>query len=291
MKKIIFISFTIACLISCESKTPTWSMLAEEVPSQKPLIFKNKLAPKGRIIHKGSFSPNLSAYYYTLSDEEFSNFDIYVIHFWDGKWTAPEEAFFNTAFNEHGMSFSPDGKSVFFSSTRPVNKAGVSDTWHIWRSDLINGKWSKPVFVDIPNLRDKLVSHPTVAADGTLYFHVSNTDYSEMDLFYAEYENAWYGDARKVQFDKKAKNGRCTPFIDPDEQYIIYAEIGKHLDLMISYRDENGGWSDTKRLDQHMNINGQGNPSVTPDQRFLFYTTASEKEGWQVKWIDMQEAF
>ncbi|MEL6561365.1 MAG: hypothetical protein AAFQ94_24465 [Bacteroidota bacterium] len=265
-------------------------MLEEEVPSKEPLVFKNELAPKGRIIHKGIFSPDLRAYYYTLSDEDFSNFDIYVIRFEDEKWSEPEQAFFNTPFNEHGMSFSPDGKSIFFSSTKPVNQEGVSDTWHIWRSDMVNGKWSEPVFVDIPNLRDQLVSHPTVADDGTLYFHVSNPDFSEMDLFYAEYENGQYGEAKKMTFDEIARSGRCTPFIAPDEEYIIYAEIGEYLDLKISYKDENGEWSNTKSLNTVINTFGQGNPFVTPDQRFLFYTTASENEGWQVKWIPLEKA-
>ena len=39
----------------------------------------------------------------------------------DGIWSSPKEAFFNSDYSEHGMSFSPDGNTMYFSSTRPTN--------------------------------------------------------------------------------------------------------------------------------------------------------------------------
>ncbi|MGK0412400.1 MAG: hypothetical protein ACJA1B_000592 [Polaribacter sp.] len=52
------------------------------------------------------------------------------------------------------MSFSPDGNSIYFSSTRTTNIEGVPETWHIWKSDKVNGEWKEPIFMDIPNLRE-----------------------------------------------------------------------------------------------------------------------------------------
>ena len=78
------------------------------------------------------------------------------------------------------MNFSPDGNSIYFSSTKPTNVDDVLETWHIWKSDKINGKWREPTFEDIPNLRDKLTSHTVITNSETLYFHSSNLDYSEM---------------------------------------------------------------------------------------------------------------
>lgn len=50
----------------------------------------------------------------------------------------------------NGMSFSPDGKTLYFSSTRPVIHDGAPITWHIWKSEQKNGLWAKPVFFIFP---------------------------------------------------------------------------------------------------------------------------------------------
>ena len=184
--KIILI-FTI-CLLSCKNETENTKMqfLTEEIPNKKPIEFKQDLIPKNKLIHKGIFSPDLQKYYYTISDKNFEQFEIFVIEKNHENWSAPKKAFFNSKYNEHGMSFSPNGNTLYFSSTRPVNIDGIVQTWHIWKSDKINGKWTEPVFVDIPNLRDKLVSHPTITNSETLYFHTSNLDYSDMDIYHSK---------------------------------------------------------------------------------------------------------
>ena len=109
------------------------------------------------------------------------------------------------------MNFSPNGNTLYFSSTRPVNIDGVVQTLAYMKSDKINGKWSEPIFVDIPNLRNKLVSHPTITNSGTLYFHTSNLDYSEMDIYHSKNVNGKFEDAERIVINSKL--GKCTPYI------------------------------------------------------------------------------
>ena len=41
-------------------------------------------------------------------------------------------------------------------------------------------------------------------------------------------------------------------------------------------------WINTKILNKDINNNGQGNPYVTPDNKFLFYTTGEHlKTNWK----------
>lgn len=178
MRKFSTFIFLIAVLLSCktEIENSKTKFLVDEIPNGIPIDFKQKIIPKNKLIHKGTFSPNLEEYYYTISDKNYEQFNVYVIKKYNGKWSEPNNAFFDSKYNEHGMSFSPDGNSIYFSSTRPVNIDGIPSTWHIWKSDKTNGKWDKPKFVDIPNLRNKLVSHPTITTSGTIYFHSSNLD-------------------------------------------------------------------------------------------------------------------
>ena len=286
----IILLFTIVFL-SCKNENDNTKMqfLTDEIPNNIPFEFKQDVVPENKLIHKGIFSPDLKEYYYTISDIKFEKFDVLVIKKNNENWSEPKKAFFNSEYNEHGMSFSPDGNSIYFSSTRPTNIKGTSETWHIWKSDKVNGEWKEPVFVDIPNLRDKLVSHPTITNSGTLYFHTSNLDYSEMDIYHSKKVNGKFENAEKTTISMNTKVGKCTPYVSPKEDYLIFASIGNELDLMISYNDGKGGWINTKKLNNKINNKGQGNPYVTPNNRFLFFTTGEhlEKE-WKVKWVNIE---
>ncbi|MDC9723382.1 MAG: hypothetical protein PSN34_11530 [Urechidicola sp.] len=263
--------------------------LVTEVPNDIPIAFKRDLVPDSKLIHKGVFSPNLEEYYYTVSNKNFEEFDVYVIEKQNEKWSEPRQAFFNSKYSEHGMSFSPDGNSIYFSSTRPVDINGIMSTWHIWKSDKVNGKWNEPIFVDIPNLRNKLVSHPIITNSGTIYFHASNLDYSEMDIYHSKQLNGKFENAKKTIISIKSETGKCTPYVSPEEDYMIFASIGNQLDLMISFSDGNGGWKNTRKLNDEINNYGQGNPSVTSDNKFLFFTTGEHLEdNWLVKWVNME---
>ncbi len=281
-------------LMSCENGVENSEMdfLVNKAPDIHPIEFMQGLVPRNKLIHKGMFSPSLEEYYYTVSDINFEHFDVYEIHKAMGKWSKPRKAFFNSAYNEHGMSFSPDGNSLYFSSTRPVNIEGIAPTWHIWKSEKSNGKWDEPEFVDIPNLRNKLVSHPSATDSGTIYFHASNLDYSEMDIYYSKQVNGKFDNAEKPKILESHKVGKATPYISPKEDYLIFASIGDHLDLLISFSDGNGGWKNTRKLSDKINHLSQGNPYVTPNNKFLFFTTGTHSvNDWSVKWVNIEAEF
>ena len=289
MNRLVLIVFTIIIFWGCTNRNIEQQFLTEKIPNEIPLAFKKEIIPENKIIHKGIFSPDLKEYYYTISNKNFDNFDIYKIEKNNGGWTDPEKAFFNSEYNEHGMSFSPDGNTIFFSSTRPSEIKGVRSTWHIWKSSKINGKWNKPVFVDIPNLRDKLVSHPTITNSGTLYFHSSNLDYSQMNIYRSKKINDKFSEAHKVAITMDSESGNCTPFVSPNEDYLIFATIGNQLDLKISYNYGNDHWSKPKKLNDKINFAGQGNPYITPDNKFLFYTIGNYNDmDWSVKWVNIE---
>lgn len=143
--------------------------------------------------------------------------------------------------------------------------------------------------MDIPNLIDKLVSHPTITNSETLYFHTSNLDFSEMDIYHSKKVNGKFENAEKTTISIDSKAGKCTPYVSPNENYLIFASIGNELDLMISYNDGKGGWINTKKLNDKINNMGQGNPYITPNDKFLFYTTGGHLEkDWKVKWGNIE---
>ncbi|WP_026898223.1 TolB-like translocation protein [Daejeonella oryzae] len=292
MKIQILSAFIICANLSCSIENNKEDhkeiLLVNKIPDSRPLNFKKELVPNNKIIHRGIFSPDLKEYYFTISNKDFTDFDVLFIKKVKDKWSVPQEAFFNSDFNEHGMNFSPDGKTLYFSSTRPVIYNEVPTTWHIWKTEQKNETWTKPVFVDIPNMRGKLVSHPSVSKSGTIYFHASNLDYTEMNIYSSKRVNGKYEIARKLNLSRGAEENYCTPFVSPDEDYLIYASVGTQLDLMISFNNGDENWTDPRVLDAKINDGGQGNPYVTPDNNFLFFATGKDPENWYIKWVSFK---
>ncbi|MDO1500672.1 hypothetical protein Q2T40_11065 [Winogradskyella maritima] len=290
MNKFKFIMVFAFSLFSCNSDLNNYEkpFLVNEIPADMPIEFKQIIVPDDKLIHKGIFSPDLKSLYYTLSDKNFENFDVYVMCREGKMWSKPEKAFFNTKYNEHGMSFSPNGDALYFSSTRPINVDDIDLTWHIWKSENSNGKWQEPKFVDIPNLRGKLMSHPTIANSGTLYFHSSNLDYSDMDIYSAKQIDGKFIEAEKVLIENDSKNAKSTPFVSPKEDFLIFASVENQLNLKVTFNDGAGKWTNTKAFSDSINSFGQGNPYVTPSNKYLFFTTGKSNNDWKIKWVDIE---
>ena len=215
---------------------------------------------------------------------------MYVLFKTETGWSTSKKAFFSTDYNEHGTAFSPDGSTIYFASTRPLNNPEIAQTWHIWRSYKTGNSWSKPEFVDIPNMNDKLVSHPSVASDGTLYFHAGNIDYSDLAIYSAKPNGALFFNAVRLENTINRTSMECTPFIAPDKSYLIYESVP---DLYISYNKGNR-WQTPIKLNSKINREGRGNPYVSPDGNYLFYVSGTKEnpqKEWSVYWINMEHIF
>jgi len=80
---------------------------------------------------------------------EADNIDLYVSHLDDkGKWSKAENLgpVINTENNEDSPEISPDGKVLYFSS---AGHTGMGN-FDVFRSELINGEWTKPVNLGYP---------------------------------------------------------------------------------------------------------------------------------------------
>ena len=130
-----------------------------------------------------------------------------------------------------------------------------------------------------------LFSHPSVAEDGSLYFHAGAVDYSELNIYFAKVAGNGFTDAVKLPDVINIGNLQNTPHIAPDASYLLFEATP---DLYISYKDSNEQWLPAKPLNEKINRNGKGNPYITPDQNYLFYVAGAEEnpdKNWMTYWI------
>lgn len=263
--------------------------LTKDIPTKLPRTYIPIEPLDGTITHQGVFAPDYETYYFTVSDPNFTQFTVKQITKQGNEWSKPKNAFFNSDFNEHGLSFSQDGNTLFFSSTRPLPDVDTASTWHLWQTQRVGGHWGEPIHIDIPNLRGQLTSHPSIAMDGTLYFHSSNPDYTQMGIYRSEPEpDGRYLPATKLVIPGLSEVETCTPYVDPEERFILFAIISEELELAVSKRLESWNWGGLQRLPANINTKGQGNPQVSPDGEYLFFAVGDFASGeGEIKWVEL----
>ena len=66
-------------------------------------------------------------------------------------------------------------------------------------------------------------------------------------------------------------------------------EGGRNIDLYVSFRNNNGTWTDRINLGQDINATGHDiGAVVTPDEKYLFFTSVGKDRPWGIYWVDTQ---
>ncbi len=89
----------------------------------------------------------------------------------NGRWTAPERVAFASPYTEFDPFISIDGRSVYYTSFRPLTGTDARPDGDIWRVERTRSGWGTPQRLDdTVNTADNEF-FPSVTADGTLYFN------------------------------------------------------------------------------------------------------------------------
>jgi len=156
----------------------------EEGLWEKPLNITPSIVSDGNM-DVVALSPNGKAMLLATYDQFDSNF--YISRYRNGRWNpaVPLDQPINSKFYESHASFSPDGRSIYFSSNRNESIGGMD----IFRSDLLeDSTWSEPVNLG-PLINTPLNEEsPYVSADGR-YLYFSSQGHNTIggfDMFYCE---------------------------------------------------------------------------------------------------------
>src|SRR5437879_29454 len=118
-----------------------------------------------------TFTPDSRTAYFTRSNRTNKTLFIFESHYSDGKWQTPAPVSFSgKEWADLDPCLSPDGKKIYFISTRPRPGETFDPKTRqmdIWMVEQKNGAWGTPSYIAAVSSDGKEGS-PTVSKDGTL---------------------------------------------------------------------------------------------------------------------------
>ncbi|MFH1843507.1 MAG: hypothetical protein ABIF77_09915 [bacterium] len=199
----------------------------------------------------------------------------------DDGLTEPSLPPFAGRYRDAFPSYSPDGSRLFFNSNRPLEPGGAPiDGNHFWVVERQGDGWSAPTHLGPQVNAVQHQATPSVASDGTLYFHAwSEEGLGASDLFHSELVDGSYGPPRNLGPSINASGREFHPHIAPDESFLLFDASDREdgfgsNDLYLARRLDDGSWAPAVNLGATVNTPfSEMRPRLSPDGRFLFFTS------------------
>ncbi|HEX5683341.1 MAG TPA: hypothetical protein VFY73_04825 [Ideonella sp.] len=200
-----------------------------------------------------AFDPLTGDLYFVRSEADFRGWRILRSRCETGGWSTPMDAAFAGDGVEADPWFTPDGRSLWFISTRSTDGHSRTDL-DIWRVDRdADGRWGRPVRLPEPINSPGQEWYPRLAADGWLYFGSNRPGgLGKTDIWRARQDA---GGAWRIENAGPAVNG-------PGDEYEAQPlPDGRSLVVMAGdglYESRLGdtGWSPRRKLPDAINLNG-----------------------------------
>jgi len=264
--------------------------LGQSPPGNTPIPFAHHIFSNFPLHSCPAFSPCGNWVFWSSFNFELTG--NYKLQLWcmkrgESGWSNPMVADFLLDGIGDSPIFSPDGEFLFFLSGVPVNPPNNKE--NLYCSKKTENGWSSPT--RIGGEFDEYIFHwqVTQAANGNLYLSGDTLNQNailERDIYLVPKSGAGFGGFVNLGSAVNLKNEiQCTPWIAPDERYLIFSRGGndEFSDLYICYKNPDGNWTSATAM---TGINSQFhdlNPIVTPDGKYLMYT--SEMDGGPY-WVD-----
>lgn len=254
--------------------------LGQKPPGSIPEIFAPGIISFGHHELRISFSPDGDEAFYAFCDGRYKLRHMVHLKTKDGVWAEPELAAFAGTHHNAGAAFSPDGTRMYFTSNRSYPAEVGTKKLDIWYIERQGSAWSEPVKLPDTINSDDRESFPSIAANGNLYFS-AYSDERKPFMYFSEFKDGDWLPRKKIKIDIKPDAVIGSPFIAPDESYLLFQSIlpeglGSN-DLYVTFRKEDGSWGAPINLGDKINskYNDIG-ARVTFDGKYLFFSSYKE---------------
>ena len=217
------------------------------------------------------FSPEGDEVYWNPMDGDQDH--ILYMRIENGVWTEPAAASFCIGDFTDSPFITSDGEKLFFLT---MDRSSYGECICVVEKQ--NGEWGAPQILG--NEVNQWDPHwqASAADNQNLYFggRTGSNDFS--DIFFSEYVNGDYTTAVRLGSEINTDNNHeGSPFIAPDESYMIFDRIAGgyvYSDLFISFRRDDGGWSEAVNISEVNTPSHELYANVSPDGRFIMFLSS-----------------
>ncbi len=178
------------------------------------------------------------------------------------KWSEPQLMHFSDRFSDLEPFLSPDQKTLYFASNRPLTDTAVTpkdyDIWCVKRAGK-NTPWGKPINLGAPVNSSHDEFYPSVALNNNLYFTMdAPTGMGKDDIYVARYKNGRYEEPVLLDSAINSNGYEFNAFISPNEDFLIYTKYNSKGglgsgDLYISRKDSDNRWTPAENMGNIIN--------------------------------------
>lgn len=277
---IICLLFLTACQSESQFSDLKGKYFGQPAPGDSAQLFAPGIVSTGANEMNICFSPAGDEMFYFVTGPAFEPRAVLTSKILNGTWTEPLELpFFDKERTDSYPFITPDGKKLFFNSSRPYEGMEVTEGrrhHEIWYVETNNGQWGVPQKIDFGGEYKGFGTFPSVAANGNMYFNAT-IDRDVSDIYYSKYENGRYSTPERLSDNVNSDNRDFHPYIAPDESYILFdsnrdEDSKGHQDIFISFRSDSGEWGKAINIGDKVNTaNSELRPYVTFDGKYLFF--------------------
>ncbi len=192
----------------------------------------------------------------------------------------------NTEYHESSATFTPDGKTMYF-SRNSYKKAKYSDAnlskLKIYRAEKINGKWK--TVEELPfNSENYTFTSPALSPDGKRLYFVSDMPgtFGNSDIWYVEiYEDNSYSYPQNLGPKINTTERENFPYITKDKIYFTSdGQLGYGgLDIFVADIDEAGMVGDILNLGKPINSEKDDfSFAISEDEKYGYFATSRNYE-------------
>ena len=258
--------------------------LGQEPPGRQPRLFAPGVVSTGMDELNAVFSADGAEFFFSVKVPIRGRHVMLATRRERGRWSEPAVLPFSGRYNDADPALSPDGRTLYFASTRPLSPGAPEKDWDIWAVDRTPGGWGEPRRLDAPVNSEAMEVYPSFAADGTMYFSSGRSvGESSGGIFRAVSVAGRYPDVTVFDSTIVSRYGGGDVFIAPDERTIIFSSsraggLG-NSDLYVAFRRADGGWTEPQNLGPAVNSRFQEYcPTLSPDGRYFFFSSYKPPE-------------
>lgn len=234
-----------------------------------------------------TFSPDGRELIYLAADAGFRGWHLLMSRCVDGAWSKPAPPSFAGpagAFDADA-GYTPDGKGVYFVSTRHDPAGEDFDIYYAARGS--DGAFADPVRLPAPVNSPQSELLPRVDAAGNLYFGSSRPGgHGQSDIYVAEQRaGAWQ--VRNLGAPVSTAANDYEAEISRDGNTLILVADRGDRSHLYHFRKQGGAWREVGRIAARTDVFQVG-PLLSPDAEKLLFAQASRDRSGELYLTDLQ---